>query len=235
MSIKLLTPKYFTLNCRFIVPEISYEHYLVEVVNGSRFFRSKCHHMEQYQLEEEQSHGENDVVSSIYCMDFKLLVDQTVMSSMSKNRPEVDYSKMHQGLIFVKTKDHVKKPKLSNILLQIMDVQKEDIHACTVNNTIMNLLKNLKKEKNLFIYYPYEFSSDTDMDPAIFAKLLTDTLRAVMEYREKVCPNRDTYMCIKANKWFLIYEWEKEQFIFRDKVHEILCSNYIDVRLYSVY
>ncbi len=214
---------------------MSYEHYLAEVVNGSMFFRSKCQPKEEYQLVEEQSHGENDIVSSIYCMDFKLLVDQTVMSSMSKNRPEVDYSKMDQGFIFVKTKDQVKKPKLSNILLQIMDVQKEDIQSGTVNNKIMHLLEKLKTEKNLFIYYPYEFSSDTDMAPAIFAKLLTDILRAVMEHRDKSCPNRDTYMCIKANKWFLIYEWEKDQFIFRDKVHEILCGNYLDVRLYSVY
>ena len=191
--------------------------------------------MEQYQLEKEQSHGENDVVSSIYCMDFKLLVDQNVMNSMNKSCPEVDYSKMSQGLIFVKTKKQAELPQSPNILLQIMDVQKEDIQSGTVKNTIKSLLKNLKKDKNLFIYYPYEFSSDTDVNPTVFAKLLTDTLSAVMEYRKKKCPNRDTYICIKANTWFLIYEWKKEQFIFQDSVHEILCGNYSDAKLYSVY
>jgi len=142
---------------------------------------------------------------------------------------------MSHGFIFVKTKKQVEFSQPPNILIQIMDVKQEDIQSGTVNNTIMNLLKILKKDKNLFIYYPYEFSSDTDVDPVIFTKLLTASLRTVMEYRDMERHSRDTYLCIKANTWFLIYEWEKGQFIFRDKVDEIMCGNYKDAKLYSVY
>ena len=56
-----------------------------------------------------------------------------------------------------------------------------------------------------------------------------------MNYRENEQPDRDTYVCIKANKFFLIYEWVENRFVFRDKVHEMLCSNYMDANLYSVY
>lgn len=47
----MINSKYFMLNCKFIAlaaPNMTYEDYLIEVVNYSRFFRSKCHHLEQY-------------------------------------------------------------------------------------------------------------------------------------------------------------------------------------------
>ncbi|MGB4465095.1 MAG: hypothetical protein WBI55_03100 [Eubacteriales bacterium] len=235
MDISILNPRYFSLNCKFITPNMTYEHYLVEVINGSMFLRNKCHHLEQYNLSNGQSHGENDVVSSQYCMDFKLLVDQEAMNAMSKNKPEVNYSKMSQGFIFVKTKQSPIQIPSNNILLDLMAVKSKDIRLGKVSDTVKSLLKNLKKDKNLFFYYPYEFSSKSDLPPTLFERILNASLSTLMQYRASEQPERDSYVCIKANSWFLIYEWVKNSFMYRDKVHEILCGNYIDAKLYSVY
>jgi len=235
VDISILNPNYFSLNCKFIKPDMTYEDYLVDVINGSMFFRSKCHHLEQYHLTNGQSNGENDVVSSQYCMDFKLLVDQATMKAMNKNKPEVDYSKMGQGLIVVKTKQSPTPVPFNNILLDLMEVKPKEIQLKTVSDTVKSLLKNLKKDRNIFIYYPYEFSSKSDLPPTSFERILNASLSTMMQYRASEQPKRDTYICIKANTWFLMYEWVKNSFMYRDKVREILCGNYIDVKLYSVY
>lgn len=233
--IKILTPKYFSLNCKFIVPGMTYEDYLIEVLNSSQYFKNKIPFFEQYKLSKEESNGENDVISSQYCIDFKLLVDEETMNIMNKNKPEVDYSKMNQGFVFVKTKENPTPLPSSNILLDLADVKTENIQSGMVSSTIKNLLKNLKKDKNLFFYYPYEFSSKVDISPNLFESILNISLSTLMNYRENEQPNRDTYVCIKANKFFLIYEWVESCFVFRDEVHEMLCSNYMDANLYSVY
>jgi len=214
---------------------MTYEDYLIEVINWSAYFRNKNHFSEQYTLSNKQSHGENDVVSSQYCMDFKLLVDEDTMNIMNKNKPEVDYSRMSQGFVFVKTKQDPIPVPSNNILLDLAAVKTEEIQSGTVNDTIKNLLRNLKKDKNLFFYYPYEFSSENDFSPTAFEQLLNASLSTLMYYRTNEQPDRDSYICIKANKWFLIYEWVDNSFIYRDRVHEMLCGNYMDVKLYSVY
>jgi hypothetical protein len=235
MDINIITPNYFMLNCKFIVSHLSYEDYLIEVINGSMYFKTKCHHLEQYKLEREQSHSENDVVSSKYCMDFKLLVDQDDMNSTSKNKPEVDYSKMSQGFIFVKTKEVTPIQPSRNILSELIGLSAEMFYSSELSSTVKNLLKNLRKDKNLFIYYPYEFMSENDVEPELFEKPLTSILKTVLNYRTEEQRYKDTYICIKANKYFYIYEWDGAQLVFRDSVHEILCRTYLDVKLYSVY
>ena len=56
-----------------------------------------------------------------------------------------------------------------------------------------------------------------------------------MNYRNNEENNYDTFICIKSNNDFLIYEWANNKFNFIDKVSEFLCSNYRDVKLYSLY
>lgn len=145
-EISILDPKYFTLNCKFISPNITYKDYLIEVINWSTFFRSKCHQFEEYQLRDEQSHGENDVISSQYSMDFKLFVDQETMNGMSKNKPEVDYTK----------ENPVPVPK-NNILLELISVKLQYIQNGTVNNTVKNFIKTLRKKKICLFIIPMNF------------------------------------------------------------------------------
>ena len=56
-----------------------------------------------------------------------------------------------------------------------------------------------------------------------------------MTYRDKEQPKRDTFVCIKVNEYFGIFEWIDGGFLLRDTVHEMLCANYRDAQTYSVY
>ena len=46
---------------------------------------------------------------------------------------------------------------------------------------------------------------------------------------------KDTFLCLKINDYFEIYEWKKQKFIRVDKVSEYLSANYRDLKTYSVY
>ncbi len=186
MVFNIIEPKYFMLNCKYIVPNLTYESYLIEVINGSTFFRSKCSFMEHYQLVEEQSNGEDDAYTSTYQLDFKLIVDEDVMRERNKNKPEVDYSHMSKGFIFTKTKEKVSEIPENNILIDIMNCRYEEIeNGDFQNNTIKSLVKNLGKKKNIFMYYPYEFTCNSMLIVESFENMLTAIFKVLLDYRDK--------------------------------------------------
>ena len=229
-------PQFFMLNCKYIVPKLTYEAYLIDVINSSLSFRGKCPLMEHYKLVAEQSNGENDVYCSTYQLDFKLLVDEDTMRILAKNRPDVDYSNMSKGFIMSKSKKEVSEVPKNNILKDISECSYDDIKSGVFkNNTIRNLIKNLKKQKNIFMYYPYEFGGNLIPSEHSWASELTGVFKEVLKYRDEQCMDVDTYICIKVNQFFLIFEWSDQQFVFRDKVNEILCINYRDIKMYSIY
>lgn len=238
MVLNIIEPKYFMLNCKYIVPKLTYESYLIEVINGSTFFRSKCSFMELYQLVEKQSNGEDDAYTSTYQLDFKLIVDEDVMRARNKNKPEVDYSHMSQGFILTKSKEETSEVPKNNILMDIMNCRHEEIENGNFKkNTIKNLVKNLGKKKNIFMYYPYEFTCNCNprLKVESFENMLTSIFKVLLDYRDKNCTEKDTFVCIKADNWFLIFEWVNKKFLFRDKINELLCGNYRDAKTYSVY
>ncbi len=229
-------PKFLMLNGKNAFPGITYEHFLIDVINGSLYFAQKRSFTEYYRLVDEQSHGEDDVFSSTYQLDFKLLISEEVMRELNKNMPEVDYSKMSQGFIFTKTKEKVSDIPQDYILRDIEESKIEDLRKEQYkNNTIRSLVKNLNKHKNLFMYYPYEFSGVSEFMMRTLESQTTDIFKDMLSYRDELGLNKDTFVCFKINDFFAILEWRDKHFILRERVSEFLCGNYRDAKTYSVY
>ena len=226
--------KYGLVNPKYMFPEVTYETYLVDILNVSHYFYSKRRLGERFKLIKEQAHSECDASSSLYQLDFKILVSEDVMNALSKNKPQVDCSYRKQGFIFSKSPEKEVPVPADNILNDIIECTNDDIEKETYKNrTIKNLIKNLKKEKNLFLYYPYEFPCNPGC--LFLASELTAVFKTVLLYRKKICPSYDTFICIKVERSFLIYEWIKEKFIHCDTVDEVLCTNYKEFKKYLIY
>lgn len=229
-------PKFLMLNGKNAFPGITYEHFLIDVINGSLYFAEKRSFMEHYRLVDEQSNGEDDVFSSTYQLDFKLLISEEVMRELNKNMPEVDYSKMSQGFIFTKTKEKVSDIPRNYILRDIEESNVEDLRKENYkNNTIKSLVKNLNKPKNLFMYYPYEFKGVSERMMSGLESQTTNIFKNILSYRDELGLNKDTFVCFKINDFFAILEWVDEHFTLRERVSEFLCGNYCDAKTYSVY
>lgn len=228
-------PKFLMLNGKNTFPGITYEHFLIDVINGSLYFAKKRSFTEYYRLVDEQSNGENDVFSSTYQLDFKLLISEEVMREFNKNMPEVDYSKMSQGFIFTKTKERVSDIPQDYILRDIEYSEIEDLRKENYkNNTIKSLVKNLKKPKNLFMYYPYEYKGVSELMMRGLESQ-TNIFKNMLNCRDELDLNKDTFVCFKINNFFAILEWVDKHFILRERVSEFLCANYHDAKTYSVY
>ena len=238
MSIRVEDPKYLMLKGEKAFPGLTYEDFLIDIINLSSFFRNKIPIGERYELVDKtkQSNGENDVYSPTYQLDFKLLIDEDVMRERSKNVPEIDYSQMENGFIFTKTQKVVSQVPTTHILHDINDCNIEDLkNGRYKNKTIKNLINNLKKPKNLFIYYPYEYKEVTIGDMRGFEDMVTGIFNDVLTYRDELSLKKDTFICFKINSFFVILEWVNGHMVRRDCVNELCCTNYKDFKQYSVY
>lgn len=231
----IVAPKYLMLIGKNAFPGVTYESFLIDIINASGFFSKKRSFTERYILIEEQSNGEDDAYTSTYQLDFKLLVDEEVMKARFKNMPEVDYSNISNGFVYSKSKKKVCEVPHDNIMADIMSIDIEKIRKGDYkSNTEKSLIKNLKKEKNLFMYYPYEYHNCLYTKQE-FGKILTNVFSKLLSYRDEIGIDKDTFICIKVNENFLIYEWLGDSMIFRDEVHQYLCTNYMGLKAYSVY
>ena len=233
---RVIEPKYLMLNGKFAFPKLTYENFLVDVVNASEYFREKRPLTERYKLIADQSHGECDIYSSTYQMDFKLLVDEEVMRIRSRNMPEIDYSRMAEGFVFTKSKEMVDELPTDKILYNICESTLDDFRngRCN-NNSIKGLIKNLQKRKNLFLYYPYEYEGVTNAMMKDFEQAITAIFKNAFMFRDESVGGQDTFVCFKINQYFVITGWENKALSIKDTVDEILCTNYRDLKTYSVY
>ena len=234
--LKIEQPKYLMLNGKNAFPNVTYENFLIDILNSSQFFRSKCSFMERYILVDEQSNGENDAYTSDYQVDFKLLIGDNIMRARYKNAPDVDYSQTSKGFIFTKTREVQEEVPDETILLDISKCKIEDLcKGQYANNTIKSVVKNIKKPKNLFMYYPYEFIDVNEVEYKIFITEVLKTFDNLLQFRDELDLGKDTFLCLKINKDFVIYEWYERKLLLRDTVNELLIANYRGLKTYSVY
>lgn len=234
--INAIEPKFFMLNCKFIAPGFSYEDYLMEILNVSPFFRSKSRDYSEYTAPKTQSNGESDAYATGYELDFKLLINEEVMCGLSKNRPTVNKDYIKQGIIIVNDNKNPTPIPQKNVLCDIMDITEDRIKNRTfLSKTAENFVRNLEKDKNLFLYYPYEYNSDSAYAITSIANMFTRLFKDSLCYRGQQRPNKDTFICFKVNEWFYIFEWVEDTFVYRDKVNELLCPAYKDYKLYSFF
>lgn len=215
-------PPYLMLNGKNAFPNVTYEDFLIDLMNVSLYFSQKRSYMEHFQLQKEQSAGEPDAYTSTYSIDFKLLVDEDVMIARYKNLPEVDYSRMSEGFICTKTKDKVCDIPNDKILEYIQEIDIAKIKDKKYKNkSEESVVKNIKKDKNLLLYYPYEFYN-YPISKEGFAKILTDIFTNLLSFRDSLGLGKDTFVCIKVNENFILYEWENSKMVCREVIHDVV-------------
>ena len=137
------------LNGKNAFPNVTYEDFLIDVINFSQYFSTKHSFMEHFVLTTEQSHGEDDAYTSTYQLDFKLLVGSDVMRARNRNMPEVDYSHSSEGFISTKTKEYEEEEPDETILLDIAQLKIEDLRNEVYTN---DSIKSVVKASNITSY-----------------------------------------------------------------------------------
>ena len=146
--------------------KITEEDFLLELVNKSKFKKIKGG--KKFRLIETQSNKENDITNNVYSCDFKLVVSTDYVKAESDFRNIVNV--LDDGVILTSGSRKRGQRKVVNLakairttslddMIRISQADKGDLQDY-VDRAMKNYIENLKKDKNLFLFIPAEFSHE---------------------------------------------------------------------------
>lgn len=223
-------------------PRCNYEQYLTELLNYSRFFMNITGGR-RFRWIEKQDHGECDADAEDYSIDYKLFA--TKSSLQAKRETSGSITKFADGCIafgigrlpagkqfkYIRTVSAVRRYSLKE-LERISTDYRDDIEK-----TVSIILKNIRIQKNLLLFYPYVLSFSephTFIDGCrIIEEAFNEDLSRIRLYREKMASGFDTFICTVYDNKLLIFEDTGNEWIFRDNVD--MMSSKIYRELYYIY
>lgn len=208
---------------------IDYESYLTELINFSPYFM-KLTNRERFVPITQQAHGEADVGTSNYELDFKLLVCPSFVNNKLKSLPKVDYSHLEDGFIGLQDRREVAITQAqANGLFVLFYYKLSSIDdkkiADAVNDKKSDLysaIKIMKTEKNLLIFLPLVILGGTRSE----VTTVVARLRNFFSLRDDV--GKDTYITVLSKDdasffTFYILKYENCDFQIVDEV----CSLFV--------
>lgn len=207
---------------------ISEEDFLLELVNKSKFKDLKGG--EKFHPILVQNNAENDIENTSYACDFKLVVssDYAQTASQYKSRAYV----LDNGLIAVfdsrkkGSKDVVDLVKTLRAK-SLKDLIRIDTHQKKLSyeeQYLTDYIRNLKKDKNLFMFLPAEFICKTEVcdlegNFPYITKQLYQTFLPSKQFRERLeIQNKDMYLTFIYGEEFVIMEIGNTGYTIIDQV-----------------
>jgi len=232
------------INKNFVQGEqkCNYEKYLLELVNKSLWFSE--HFPGGFVSPTSEANGECDAINENYRLDFKLFAAKTALRANNLLSPQI--IKMKDGVIayggsrcFNTTLEATRlfaafRKKSLDHLYQIRTHEGKEY---SIENDIKSALVILETKKNLMLFFPYEFSFDTEHS----VKEAVNSIREAIEsdfhitflYRELMAGEHDTFLtCIYDNS-FLIFQVSSKNVWFCDSVKADSLSSYTNLKYYT--
>jgi len=214
------------------IESYSYEDYLIEFVNQSDFFLAKSEG-DRFIHPGEESHGECDCVSDAYQMDFKLAASKTKLQSK-----RLFSSQIHVGNGWTSYGGPQKEPgskgykpiKATFLHVALRSLRQNDLDAISksnvkqsgIENDLRHFVQCLQVNKNLFLFFPYNFffdeNNDFDLGLMLAVQGLNQDFCESMIYRQKECPEKDTFFAFLYAQHLVILEWRGEQLVYIEKI-----------------
>lgn len=138
-----------------------YEEWLAELINASRAFMTKTLG-KPFKRPNSESHGEDDVCTNAYSLDFKLVAGRSMMHA---TREMAAQKLVYGGAIFTLASRRDGKMRALVLhkvlrgftqvaLRRIWDATEEDSLSNDAEKEVFWFFKTLKKDKNLLLLYP---------------------------------------------------------------------------------
>jgi len=210
----------------------NYELYLTELINNSDLFMHKSNG-QLFEWQAEQAHGECDVITETYSIDFKLLATESSLHGISVTSMRIE--KMKEGFYahrigryppgkpftYVRT-----APALRNLSMKDLNIIEEH-QKDKIEENVSTILKTLRTKKNLMLFYPYvlSFSEPRSFEQGCesITNAFNEDLNNICTYRREKAEHYDTFLCTIFEDHFLIFEEEHSNWVLKETV-EMCCS-----------
>ena len=209
-----------------------YSDYLLEIVNKTPFFLEKSKG-ESYVNPISEAHGECDCISYYYQLDFKLIASKSKLQAKSIFSPQIFYDNGVTYYCGSRVDDRCKNyhpiqstrifAALRPLSLEdLLRIRRQKFCSDQVERDIVQLMKTLENDKNLFLFFPYNIYFDENDDILLGQNIAVQGIEAdfsqVLTYRTQLRPNRDTYVCFLYAHQFILTVWESGSLLFIDAV-----------------
>lgn len=228
----------------FVVNEekCNYEIYLLELLNHSAWFSD--HYPGGFTAPPSESKGECDAIGNGYELDFKLLESKTMLQSSSLRSMQI--AKTADGcVVFSKSKSQstsgvtfIGADFENRSLSELKEIRKCNFKSNGLENDIATVLGTLETQKNLMLFFPYQYTYGTPHDFSDSVHSIADTLSRIFccafEYRNEFAAHYDTYLTCVYDDVFLIFAVENDKLCFCDSVRTsdiptfVRLSEYLD-------
>lgn len=222
----------------------NYEIFLLEYLNKSKFFQEKSGNT-NYISPSNESNGECDAITPKFQIDFKLLASASFLQGIQETSNSI--LSHSPGLVFYgNPRTTEKEYRLTWIhSLNILKTVEEFWHILLENKRkkensddydILNVLKALKKKKNLLLFCPIKLSFEKE----ICFREATDEIgdffmhyfNKLAQFREQVS-NKETFILAVYNNDFLLYTFQSSEFKFLESLETDKSPTYTKLLQYS--
>ena len=248
LTVKLLPAALICKNFIDGMDNCNYEIYLREVVNASAYFSDKANGKE-YTAPLEETHGEWDCISDSYSLDFKLLASETALRA--RNLFSGRIYKIAEGVTgYCASKIEFSSPRYKTIhatfifkalrsldVTELKAIRNSNTKKQGVNTDIKALLETLETQKNILLFFPYEFFTKTDNDFTIVISdiitVLSNDFSEAFKYRRDVAAQFDTYFVFIYAGRFVLTEICEGKMRFIGAINEMSSPTYMEIKSYT--
>lgn len=122
-------------------------------------------------------------------------------------------------------------------LPELKDIRNTKSKLQGIDTDIKALLETLEMQKHILMFFPYEFSTETDHN---FASVTSDIISGLcqdfanaFQYRKEVAPAFDTYFAFIYGGQFVLSMVEDGKLTMIDTVAEAASSTYTKIKAYT--
>ncbi|HEM5125651.1 TPA: hypothetical protein U1260_001574 [Streptococcus suis] len=207
----------------------NYEIYLLELLNASLHFREKG--QSDFSKTTDESNGQSDAIAKNYEIDFKLL--SATSRLQASNLFSYRISKFWDGITTIgecKSPDgeiQVTQIHVAFRMRDLADLVKikkdfEGVRKQCLEKDIFNALNMLEKEKNLLLFFPYEFNIEHEVTvqelDSIIIHALNYDFSSLFNYRNLMVKGFETYFLTIVHDKFHLFKVIDSELSFIEKI-----------------
>ena len=218
----------------------NYELYLTELLNNSKWIGT--HHNRHFEYQNAQSSGECDAYSDDYGIDFKLIASKTQLQARSILSFKID--KFTDGTILKSVQGEGRTVQITRLNAALRGKSTEELEIIRnrktkkygIENDVITFLKTLETNKNLLLFYPYEFMFN-DKEYVNGKEIVVEALQydfgQALLYRNQKAQDKDTLFLTIYYNDFILMNFINGRLSLVDTIPTSKCDTFEYLKTYS--